>query len=139
MTIPAKRWTEIYKRNKKITACLGIYVKNILIKYLGGISEELFRNNHKKSELCPPSRLLSVKMSLLCLSTRWQTEVLILFMSLKRDWWLNEPWIFKCFMGIYNKILNILFLNGYFSFGLNEQIKANVRIHLFFMSKSVYI
>lgn len=73
MTIPAKRGTEIYEgKQEKQTACLGVYVNNIMIKYLGVISEELepFRNRHKKSELFPPSRLLSVKMSLLCLSTR---------------------------------------------------------------------
>lgn len=54
MTIPAKRGTVIYKeKQEKQTTCLGVYVTNILIKYVGGISEEVesFRNGHKKSEL----------------------------------------------------------------------------------------
>lgn len=99
------------EKQEKQTACLGVYVNNIMIKYLGGISEELepFRNRHKKSELFPPSRLLSVKMSLLCLSTRWQTRIHSFYVTEDRLM-VNLTMNLKCLL--VDKLLNLLFLVG---------------------------
>lgn len=63
-------------------------VKNILISgenILVVISKELeqFSNSHKAFKLFP-SKLLTVKMTLLCPSTRWQTSIVLFNVTEKR-------------------------------------------------------